>query len=76
MQVINSINDEKNHVFVVERMEGKSLATFMQDFTVSEDLVHRMMVPLFDAIVYCHNYGVSHQNIKPKNILFIEKDES
>ena len=32
------------------------------------------MVPLFDAVFYCHDLGIIHRDIKPENLLFDSKD--
>jgi calcium/calmodulin-dependent protein kinase I len=32
------------------------------------------MVPLFDALLYCHELGILHRDLKPENILFDKKD--
>ena len=32
------------------------------------------MVPLFDAMMYCHDLGIVHRNLKPENLLFGTKD--
>ena len=32
------------------------------------------MIPLFDAVIYCHELGVIHRDIKPENILLTSKN--
>jgi calcium/calmodulin-dependent protein kinase I len=32
------------------------------------------MVPLFDALIYCHDLGIVHRDLKPDNLLFNVKD--
>lgn len=32
------------------------------------------MVPLFDAVLYCHELGIVHRDIKPENLLFDKKN--
>jgi calcium/calmodulin-dependent protein kinase I len=33
-----------------------------------------MMVPLLDAVCYCHNLGIVHRDLKPENLLLDGKD--
>ena len=28
-----------------------------------------MMIPLFDAVFYCHEMGIAHRDLKPENLL-------
>lgn len=35
-----------------------------------------MIVPIVDAIKYCHSLGIVHRDIKPENLLFSSKDSS
>ena len=32
------------------------------------------MVPLFDAVMYCHSIGIMHRDLKPENLLLTSKD--
>ena len=50
-------------VFVLEWMSGKTMQDVMQTKPYPEEEVHRVMLPLFDAVIYCHSMGVSHQNL-------------
>jgi serine/threonine protein kinase len=31
------------------------------------------MIPVFDAVIYCHKQGIIHRDIKPENLLLNEK---
>jgi calcium/calmodulin-dependent protein kinase I len=32
------------------------------------------MIPLFDAVIYCHGLGIVHRDLKPENLLLDSKD--
>jgi len=32
------------------------------------------MVPVFDAVIYCHPLGIVHRDIKPENLLLSDKN--
>jgi len=32
------------------------------------------MVPLFDAVIYCHGLGIIHRDLKPENLLLNSKN--
>lgn len=51
---------EQHTSFVLEWMSGKTMREVMQAKPYPENAVHRVMAPLFDAVIYCHNHGVSH----------------
>ena len=44
--------------------------------TFAEPDAHKIMVPLFDAMLYCHDLDIVHRDIKPENLLFDKKDLS
>jgi len=46
----------------------------IQKSTFSEVEAHKVMVPLFDALIYCHDLGIVHRDLKPDNLLFNVKD--
>jgi calcium/calmodulin-dependent protein kinase I len=47
----------------------------MKQETFSEAECREIMVPLFDAIIYCHKLGIVHRDIKPENLLFSQKKD-
>ena len=67
--------DEARYCLVMELMQGGELFDHIitkQNF--SEQEAHKFMVPLFDAMMYCHDLGIVHRNLKPENLLFGTKD--
>jgi calcium/calmodulin-dependent protein kinase I len=41
---------------------------------MNEDEARELIVPLFDALTYCHKMGIIHRDIKPENLLLTSKD--
>ena len=63
---------EDKHFFclVLERMPGGELYNHIKTLKcLPEADVHRLMVPVFDAIFYCHGMGIAHRDLKPENLL-------
>ena len=46
----------------------------MEQKCLSETVAQKMMVPLFDAVMYCHRLGIVHRDLKPENILCDSKN--
>jgi serine/threonine protein kinase len=42
--------------------------------TFDEKSAHELLVPIFDAVMYCHERGIAHRDIKPENLLLTKKD--
>ena len=61
----------------MEWMHGVSLDNHL-DMTIAhpEAEVHQLIAPIFDAVIYCHQAGIPHQNITPKNLMFTDKEIS
>jgi len=67
--------DKSYYCLVMELMQGGELFDHIitkQNFSEAE--AHKFMVPLFDAVMYCHDMGIIHRDLKPENLLFGTKD--
>lgn len=42
--------------------------------TFDEKSAQELLVPIFDAVMYCHERGIAHRDIKPENLLLTKKD--
>jgi serine/threonine protein kinase len=41
---------------------------------LAEAEIHRLMIPVFDAVFYCHGMGIVHRDLKPGNLLVSHED--
>lgn len=60
----------------MELMQGGELfEALLQEETLDEKDVHALMVPVFDAVIHCHQQSppIIHRDIKPENLLLSEK---
>ena len=48
----------------------------MEKSSFSEKEAKELIMPIVDAIRYCHAQGIIHRDIKPENLLFSSKDMS
>ena len=47
-------------LLAMEYVSGMSLHDIIETNPYQEKEVHRLLVPLFDAVIYCHDHGISH----------------
>lgn len=75
--IIKYINkgDDKNGVFIItEYVDGKTLREHLNSGTVfSREQTHKIIVQLFEAIIYLHKKNIIHLDLKPENILISDK---
>ena len=55
VRMIELVDDEEQYGIILELMSGKSLADLLQEKNpFPEEEAHRIMAPIFDAVIYCH----------------------
>jgi serine/threonine protein kinase/formylglycine-generating enzyme required for sulfatase activity len=60
---------------VLEYLSGGTLRKWMeQPQLLPWQVAINLMLPIMDALTYCHEHGILHRDIKPSNILFREDD--
>ncbi len=65
--------DEKYHYFVMEKLNGETLATYLsRNGTVPFEVGHEILLQVFNAVQAAHEKQIVHRDLKPDNI-YIEK---
>ena len=70
VKVLQVLEDDLNYALVYESMHG-SLKDFVAEkgLPLAEEQVHKMMIPIFQAVFNCHRMGIEHRRIRPENLL-------
>lgn len=60
---------------MLERLPGGELYNHLKSAKFLPEVdVHRLMIPVFDAVFYCHALGITHRDLKPENLLVSLED--
>lgn len=77
VKLIDVYEDSQTFSLVLELMTGGELfETILEKSSFSEQEAKELILPIVDAIKYCHSLGIVHRDIKPENLLFSSKDPS
>lgn len=74
---LHDVFEEPGHIYMVmEKMKGGELLQRIVDKEVYTEREARQTCKiLFEAIDYCHKKKIAHRDIKPDNLLLVEKDD-
>ena len=77
VQLYEVFEDDKCYSLVMELMTGGELfTTLLERDSFSEKEASETILPIIDAIQYCHSLNIIHRDIKPENLLFSSKHPS
>jgi calcium/calmodulin-dependent protein kinase I len=69
--------DSQNFYLIMELMTGGELFDIIVEKDhFDESLARETIVPIIDAIKYCHGMNIIHRDLKPENLLFSSNDLS
>ncbi len=75
---LNNYIEKENSVYLLmEYIEGKNLFDYMSKVTGPMPIqnVALFVSEILDALIYVHNQGLAHLDIKPSNIMLSSKDQ-
>ena len=73
VEVLDVIKTPDTLAYVIPYYPGESLKKRIKKPMAYREAVS-VLIPIADALDYCHNNGVIHRNIKPDVIIFTEKN--
>ncbi|GAC1466649.1 MAG: hypothetical protein PVS3B3_28360 [Ktedonobacteraceae bacterium] len=79
VQHLNQDEERQENYLVLEYLRGQTLRTLMAKHAptlLAPDEVVVFMIQVCEALVYAHEHGVIHQDIKPDNIMLLENREA
>ena len=74
LRLFEVIEDEKNIYLIMELCTGGELLSRMKNNRYKEREAAKLMEQIVSAVVYCHEKGICHRDLKPHNILFLNEN--
>lgn len=75
VKFINSYVYENHFYTVMDYAKGGELSTYLQsESLLSECEARRIFKQIHEAVRYIHSKNVVHRDLKPNNILFLDKN--
>jgi len=76
LRLFDVIEDSKYFYLIMELCTGGELLSRMINNRYKEKWAAKLMEQIVSAVVYCHEKGICHRDLKPQNILFYNEDEN
>ena len=73
MKMIDRYYRDKKCVYIMRMCDGGDIASHMRDNTISESIVKRVVYQCVLVLVYLHDNSITHRDIKPDNILVVDR---
>ncbi len=78
VQHLNQNEERQANYLVLEYLQGHTLRVLMAKYApmlLPPDDVVALLVQVCEALIYAHNHGIIHQDMKPDNIMVLENGE-
>jgi len=77
VKVIDIFEDHKTAYYVMQYLEGRSLADMVEsEGALSPDRARRCIFQIGSAVAYLHEHYICHYDIKPANIMMLESGKA
>ena len=76
LRVLEVLQDKYKYYIITELLKGITLMDYVlkePDKTLNERMIARYMKQILSGLAYCHSKGVIHRDIRPENVIFIDK---
>ncbi len=76
VKLLDVYDTEQNCYLVMEMMQGGELFDrIVERETYTEADACEVLIPVIDAIRFCHKLGIAHRDIKPENLLYSDEGD-
>lgn len=72
----NAFVEKKDVIMLIEYCAGGELLEYVQEVKGVEEVTARVIIQqVISAMIYCHNRGIIHRDLKLENVMFKFKDD-
>lgn len=76
IRLIEAYETDEELYIVLELMKGGELFDrIVEKEYFSENEAKEVILPIFDAVNYCHELNIIHRDLKPENLLYESSDD-
>ena len=78
IKLMDVFESHAHYYIVLEYMQGSDLFEYMQKraFNVSENRVKTITKQIAEGLIYLHNYGIMHRDLKLENIMMSDTSDT
>ncbi len=77
IKLVDLFENQSYYQIVLEYMQGKDLFEYMQkrEFRIGEARAKEITTQIADGLMYLHNYGIMHRDLKLENIMMSDASD-
>eukprot|EP00826_Nyctotherus_ovalis_P066277 TRINITY_DN9783_c0_g1_i10.p1 TRINITY_DN9783_c0_g1~~TRINITY_DN9783_c0_g1_i10.p1 ORF type:complete len:266 (-),score=87.56 TRINITY_DN9783_c0_g1_i10:660-1457(-) len=76
LRILEVYQDKYKYYIVTELLKGVSLMDYVvkaPEKTLNEKMIARYMKQILSGLTHCHSKNVVHRDIRPENVIFVDK---
>jgi calcium-dependent protein kinase len=76
LRILEVFQDKFKYYIVTELLKGITLMDYVlkaPDKALNERMIARYMKQILSGLTHCHSKGVIHRDIRPENVIFVDK---